>query len=184
MGDEMKKFFSIICFSFLCFGCQAPQESFPQDVEVVSQSSSWHVDDMNDYAQSYLLHIDPKVYEIVARRTTNKLLTYTAPIAEKAQRPTIFVAKPQILDPDLPDNFAYAHKITRDLLDNAQAFMVVNQPDVADYFLDIEVDTVQFKNSPTPVIIYTLILSDYNDNVLQEWSETIRQVKNDDQSWW
>ena len=62
--------------------------------------------------------------------------------------------------------------------------MVVNDPAEADYFVDIDVETLLPEGSKTPVIIYSLVLSDSNDEVLQEWKETIRQVKNDDRSWW
>ena len=85
---------------------------------------------------------------------------------------------------DLPDGFAYCRKITKDMLENAKAFLVVNDPEEEDYFVDIDVETVLLEGNETPVIIYTLILSDYNGEVLQEWKETIRQVKNDDRTWW
>ena len=131
-----------------------------------------------------LYNIDTKVYEIVARRTTNKLLDYTAPIYDAASRPTVFVGEAQVFDKDLPDGFGYCRKITKDMLENAKAFLVVNDLEEADYFVDIDVETVLLEGNETPVIIYTLILSDHNGEVLQEWKETIRQVKNDDRTWW
>ncbi len=171
----------------LLTGCESwnmPDEEEIFEVKDEEYSREWAVDGMDGISESYLYNIDTKVYEIVARRTTNKLLNYAAPVADTVSRPTVFVSEAQVYDKDLPDGFAYSRKITKDMLENARAFMVVNDPSEADYFVDVDVETLLLEGSNTPVIIYTLTLSDNNDDVLQEWKETIRQVKNDDRSWW
>lgn len=185
----MKKLALTAVFASLLAGCQTSDIPADADIFEVKDNAtvnrgSWEVDGINDVSEGYLYNIDAKVYEIVARRTANKLLNYTAPIADRAQRPTIYVSEAQVLDQDLPDGFSYSRKITKDLLENAQAFMIVNDPAAADYFLDTEVETVEVNNVETPVIIYRLILSDANEEVVKEWVETIRQVKNNDKSWW
>ncbi|MBP3346263.1 MAG: hypothetical protein J6L86_04440 [Alphaproteobacteria bacterium] len=171
----------------LLAGCESwnmPDEEEIFEVKDEEYSREWAVDGMDGVSESYLYNIDTKIYEIVARRTTNKLLNYAAPVADTVSRPTVFVSEAQVYDTDLPDGFAYSRKITKDMLENAKAFMVVNDPAEADYFVDIDVETLLPEGSNTPIIIYTLVLSDNNDEVLQEWKETIRQVKNDDRSWW
>ncbi len=171
----------------LLTGCESwnmPDEEEIFEVKDEEYSREWAVDGMDGISESYLYNIDTKVYEIVARRTTNKLLNDAAPVADTVSRPTVFVSEAQVYDKDLPDGFAYSRKITKDMLENARAFMVVNDPSEADYFVDVDVETLLLEGSNTPVIIYTLTLSDNNDDVLQEWKETIRQVKNDDRSWW
>lgn len=184
----LKKTAALLMFFGMLSGCESwnmpdEDEVFVVKDEAVS-SPQWGVDGVNDITEMYLYNIDTKVYEIVARRTTNKLLDYTAPIYDAASRPTVFVGEAQVFDKDLPDGFGYCRKITKDMLENAKAFLVVNDPEEADYFVDIDVETVLLEGNETPVIIYTLILSDHNGEVLQEWKETIRQVKNDDRTWW
>lgn len=177
----------LITFGMLS-GCESWNMPDEDEVFVVKDdvggSAQWTVDGVNNITEKYLYNIDTKVYEIVARRTTNKLLDYTAPIYDTASRPTVFVGEAQVFDQDLPDGFAYCRKITKDMLENAKAFLVVNDPAEADYFADIDVETILLEGNTTPVIIYMLILSDHNGEVLQEWRETIRQVKNDDRTWW
>lgn len=133
---------------------------------------------------AYETNITPEVYGIVAKRTVNKMLDETAPLYEKAEAPTIFIRDVKIEDDRLPDGFFYANKLTRQLLENAHTFKVVNNKYDADYFLETEVDTVEFKNSPTPAIVYRVMLLDQRNGVIKEWKETIRQLKNDDKSWW
>lgn len=133
---------------------------------------------------AYETNITPEVYGIVAKRTVNKMLDETAPLYEKAEAPTIFIREVKIEDDRLPDGFFYANKLTRQLLENANTFKVVNNKYDADYFLETEVDTVEFKNSPTPAIVYRVMLLDQRNGVIKEWKETIRQLKNDDKSWW
>lgn len=133
---------------------------------------------------AYETNITPEVYGIVAKRTVNKMLDETAPLYEKAEAPTIFIRDVKIEDDRLPDGFFYANKLTRQLLENAHTFKVVNSKYDADYFLETEVDTVEFKNSPTPAIVYRVMLLDQRNGVIKEWKETIRQLKNDDKSWW
>lgn len=181
----------VITLAFISFLGACQTSGIPDDDEIFEVKDNvnmvqeeWQVDGVDEYTVRNLYHIDTRIYEVVARRTTNKLLEYTAPIYDKATRPTIFVSEVQVFDEALPQSFAYSRKITKDMLENAKAFLVVNNPEDADYFLDIEVETVELKGVETPVITYTLVLSDANEEVLQEWSETIRQVKNDDKSWW
>lgn len=184
---RLKKTAVLLVTLGLLAGCESrnmPDEEEIFEVKDDEYSKNGPLTGMIGISESYLYNIDTKVYEIVARRTTNKLLNYAAPVADTVSRPTVFVSEAQVYDKDLPDGFAYSRKITKDMLENAKAFMVVNDPAEADYFVDIDVETLLLEGSSTPVIIYSLVLSDNNDEVLQEWKETIRQVKNDDRSWW
>ena len=34
------------------------------------------------------------------------------------------------------------------------------------------------------MVVYKLVLTDKDNNLINEWKETVRQVDNDDRSWW
>lgn len=140
--------------------------------------------DQQEYLEAMEDNINPEVYAMVAKRTLNKMLDETAPLYEKAEAPTIYIRDVKIADARLPDGFFFANRITRKLMENANTFRVVNNKYEADYFLETEVDTVEFRNSQTPVIVYRVLLLDQRNGVIKEWKENIRQVKNDDRSWW
>ena len=88
----------LITFGMLS-GCESWNMPNEDEVFVVKDdvggSAQWTVDGVNNITEKYLYNIDTKVYEIVARRTTNKLLDYTAPIYDTASRPTVFVGEAQ-----------------------------------------------------------------------------------------
>lgn len=126
--------------------------------------------------------ITPQVYAIAATRATNRMLDETTDIYENNATTFLYVTQPQILDDTLPDGIYYARKVTRDILSGSNNYKLVNNPDDADYILEAAVDNIGYEEDP--VVEYSLILFDNQNNKVNQWSETVRQLKNDDRSWW
>ena len=96
---RLKKTAVLLVIFGLLAGCESwnmPDEEEIFEVKDEEYSQEWAVDGMDSISESYLYNIDTKVYEIVARRTTNKLLNYAAPVADTVSRPTVFVSEAQV----------------------------------------------------------------------------------------
>ena len=129
--------------------------------------------------------ITPKVYAIAATRATNKMLDDTQKLYQKQNsKPKLLVQKSHKVNQQLPDGFHYADKVIYDIIDGSQNFTMVSNLDEADYVLNVEVDAYPNKGIDTPIIEYKLILSDTDDNEIDSWTQDIRQLQNDDKSWW
>ena len=87
-------------------------------------------------------------------------------------------------NPKLPDGFHYADKVIYDIIDGSQNFMMVTKLDDADYVLNVAVDAFPNSSAQTPIIVYTLTLQDTEGNEIDSWEQDIRQLQNDDKSWW
>lgn len=126
--------------------------------------------------------ITPEVYAVAATRATNKMLNDTAGLYENGGTVFIYINDPKNLSEYLPDGFHYARKVTRDIIAGSKNYKVVNNIYEADYILDVLVDNL---GSPEdPLIEYKLILFDDQNIKIDEWPERLRQLKNDDRSWW
>ncbi len=171
----MKKILSAACGILLVCSCDLMNRQ-PQ--------TRWENDDIYYEQAFYTDAVAPKVYAVVAARATNKMLDQTATLTAKTPRPRLYIKDMQILDANLPDGFAYAGKVTRDIIDGSQTFTLVNNYGEADYALEIIVDGATNPGAETPIIIYTLRLLDRNGTPQGQWSENIKQIRNDDRSWW
>lgn len=158
------------------------QELYGDDIPVYNYSTAFPHRQKNTID----LHISPKTYEIVARRTINKMLDETAPLYEKPEGeiPLLYINKTTLEDKNLPDGLYIANAQTKKLVENSKTFKVTNSKDEADYILDTEIDTVEPKNIASPAIEYRLILQEKDGTIIEEWAEQIRRVQNDDKSWW
>lgn len=74
--------------------------------------------------------------------------------------------------------------MTREIIEGSKAFTLVNVREDADYWLDITVSRLNVKDVPGDVLQYKMVLSDKGGNEVGSWMESIRQVQNDDRSWW
>ena len=159
------------------------QEIYGDDIPVYNYSSAFPNRKKTPIEK---LEISPDVYEIVARRTINKMLDATAPMYEKAEGeiPTIYINKTTIEDENLPDGLYIANAQSKKLIENSKTFNVTNTKDEADYILDTEIDTVEPRNTASPAIEYRLILQEKDGTIVEEWAEQIRRIQNDDKSWW
>ncbi len=126
--------------------------------------------------------VTPQVYAIAATRATNRMLDETADIYENNGTTFLYITQPQILDDTLPDGIHYARKVTKDIITGSNNYKVVNNLADADYILEAAVENIGYEEDP--VIEYSLILFDSQNNKINQWSEAVRQLKNDDRSWW
>ena len=124
--------------------------------------------------------IMPDVYAILATRATNKMLDETSHIHSQRPAPKLFIRDIQAGD-ELPSGFFAAERQVRRIIDGSRTFTLVNNVDDADYTLTIELDKV---SSSVPSVKYTVTLYDDDNEQVNQWIETIRQVGNDDRSWW
>ena len=130
------------------------------------------------------LGITPSVYAIAATRATNKMLDESTDIYENNNSTFLYIMDPKKTDDSLPDGFYYARKTTRDIIEGSRTFKVVNNLNDADYYLETQIKEIPVQGAETPIIEYKIILNDKDNNKINEWTETIRQLQNDDKSWW
>ncbi len=129
--------------------------------------------------------ISPKVYAIVASRTVNKMLDETQNLYQsKDAKKKLFIPKAQKLNSSLPDGFNYANKTIYDIVDGSSMFILVSKVDDADLVLESSFDAKANPNMPSPIIVFNLTLKDNAGKVIDSWQENIKQLANDDQSWW
>lgn len=84
----------------------------------------------------------------------------------------------------LPDGLYYAKDATRQIIEGSRTYTVVNNLNDADYYLETQIKEIPVQGAETPIIEYKIILNDKDNNKINEWTETIRQLQNDDKSWW
>lgn len=129
--------------------------------------------------------VSPKVYAIVATRGVNKMLDQTQNLyQEQNKKPKLLIQKAEKLNTNLPDGFNYANKTIYDIVNGSQNYMLVDKLDDADFVLESSFDAKANPNMPSPIIIFNLSLKDKDGKVIDSWQESIKQVENDDQSWW
>ena len=126
----------------------------------------------------------PDVYALAATRSINKMLDQSAEIYEKNPAPKIYITEFKKLSKSLPDGLYYAKNTTKQILDGSRTYVVVNNLNDADYYLETQIKEVRLEGSESPIIEYKIVLNDKENNKINEWTETIRQLQNDDKSWW
>lgn len=124
----------------------------------------------------------PEIYSILASRMTNKILDDTSNIYEVRNAPSLYVMEPQKHNEDLPNGTFYAKKVTKEIIKGTKTFNIVSDAKQADYRLATDIDLLD--ENGIPVIQYKSTLFDKNDVAVKEWVETLKQVANDDKSWW
>ena len=146
----------------------------PDKTEVLQNVFSFDVSD-----------ITPKVYAIAATRATNKMLDDTQRLYQQQDnKPKLLVLKAKKINPNLPDGLNYANKVIYDIIDGSQNYTLVSNLDDADFVLDVKVDAFPNQGVNSPVIVYLLTLQDKNGKEIDSWTQDIRQLQNDDKSWW
>lgn len=125
-----------------------------------------------------------EAYILVANRTVNKLLDETSEYYDKLPRPKIYVMSPEKQDENTPDGIYQARLETMKILEGSKTYMVVNNLNDADYYLKISAKPIALQGSAIPAISYHLALYSSDNTPLKEWSQVIKQVQNDDKSWW
>ncbi|MDD4556650.1 MAG: hypothetical protein PHE89_04925 [Alphaproteobacteria bacterium] len=127
--------------------------------------------------------VAPEVYSIVATRTVNRMLDDTKDFYEKPQPNRLYITETK-LEEDLPNGFYLSQAVTKNVIEASRTFDVVNNLKDADYYTETLIKKIQIDESSSPIIQYKMMLFDMENNKINEWSETIRQLENDDRSWW
>lgn len=169
----MKKLFAILSVMILASCSSQPKEK-PQYIVQTPYGEENIYDEV----------ITPEVYAILATRVTNKMLDETFNIYEKSQAPTLYVMEVKKAQNDMPNGFYYSRKISKDILEGSRTFKIVNNMNDAEYYLETIVIKIPLEDNITPAIQYKITMYDKNNKKINEWSEVLQQVQNDDKSWW
>ncbi len=125
-----------------------------------------------------------EAYVLVASRTVNKLLDETSEYYDKLPRPKIYVMSPEKQDENTPDGIYQARFETIKILEGSKTYTVVNNLNDADYYLKISAKPIVLPEKNIQAISYHLALYSADNTPLKDWSQVIKQVQNDDKSWW
>lgn len=126
----------------------------------------------------------PDVYALAATRSVNKMLDQSSDIYEKDPVPKLYITEFKKLSKSLPDGLYYAKDTTKQIIDGSRTYTVVNNLNDADYYLETQIKEILPEGAKAPIIEYKIVLNDKDNNKINEWTETIRQLQNDDKSWW
>ncbi|MBQ8677098.1 MAG: hypothetical protein IJ529_01355 [Alphaproteobacteria bacterium] len=126
--------------------------------------------------------ITPEVYNVLASRVAGKVLDDMPAILANQPNATVYLAETTQIDRYLPDAPNTVGASVRNILVNSNRLNLVSDPNAADFILE---SSLTNSNTPeTPVISYEMRLFDRAGNMLNSWMDTVRQVQNDDGSWW
>ena len=126
--------------------------------------------------------ISPEVYSILASRVAGRVLEDAPAIFANNPKAPVYIADAVQIDRYLPDGPDAAGRTAKEILTKANMFNLVDDPNAATYVFE---SSVSNSNTPeVPVISYEMRLVDRNGNMYNSWSDTVRQVQNDDGSWW
>lgn len=122
------------------------------------------------------------VYAILASRVANKFLTDIPGILAEIADPTFFIADTENVDRYMPAGADAVGNTTKYILQGSRMFEIVTDEETASHVLKGRLTNI---NTPEiPVFQYSLSLYDKDGNLVDKWTDTIRQVQNDDGSWW
>lgn len=125
----------------------------------------------------------PEAYAIVAARTVNKMLDETSEYYDKSPRPHLYVMPPEKQDENTQDGIYQARLETIDIIEGSNTYVLVNNLNDAEYYLKISAKAITLQNQ-SPAISYHLTLYSSDNKELRAWTQVIKQVQNDDKSWW
>lgn len=159
-------------------------ETPPQDLVVTSDviSSGYNLAKRGDRYAMVDYIITPADYSIVATRTINKMLSEIPAIFAADKQAPLYISDMVQIDRYLPEGTYAAEKTAKDILYGSEMFNITEEKDSAKYILQSSITNI---NTPEiPIIVYRAELRDNTGKLLGNWSDTIRQVQNDDKSWW
>ncbi len=121
-------------------------------------------------------------YWTVGMRASNSMLEEIPGIFAENKDAPVFVEEMVVVDRYLPDGSYSAEKAFRYTVEGSKMFNLTTDKNKADYVLKSYINNIG--TPEIPVISYRIELFDKNNKKVGEWQETIRQVLNDDGSWW
>lgn len=132
-----------------------------------------------------MVDITPEVYSIAATRATNKMLDGSSDLYfRKPVKPKLYISDIRKLNDKMPDGVYFARKVTNDIIEGSRNFTIVDNPEDADYQLEILVNAVPTQYQDMPILDYQLHLYNKDGTEINKWNATIKQLLNDDRSWW
>lgn len=161
-------------------------QALPEDYEsYVRETTPTQLPPAENYIDFSNVDITPEVYAIAARRATSKMLDSSSEFYfRKPLKPTIYIADIKKLNEQLPDGIYFARKVTYDMIEGSRNFVVVDNPEDAEYKLEIAINAIPTQYVGMPALDYQLHLYNRNGQELKQWNAVIKQVVNDDKSWW
>ena len=157
--------------------CYTPE---PEYKEVVVEGYS--LAKRSDRYDSASYVISPQVYGIIASRVTNDMLNDAPGIMPCNKETPVYLEETKQIDRYLPDGPDAAGKAAREIIEGSQMMKLVDDKSQAEYVLDGSINNI---NTPEqPVIKYEMTMYDAQGNKIKSWSDSMRQVQNDDGSWW
>lgn len=129
--------------------------------------------------------ISPEVYSIAASRATTKMIDETDDLYfNKPQKPKLYISDVRKLNDKMPNGVYFARKVTNDIIEGSRNFVVVDAPEDADYQLELLINAIPTQYPNMPILDYQLHLYNKDGVEINKWNATIKQLLNDDQSWW
>lgn len=126
----------------------------------------------------------PHLYSVVAARVTNQMLGKTKSLYTSRMNKIYILPVTQSNNEELPEGLSLATQTSKEIIKGSNSFQVVKSANLADYFLETSVKKLNVKSLEGTILQYKLTLLDKHKKQIGTWSETIRQVQNDDKSWW
>ncbi len=155
----------------------------PASYQVYQTNENYQLPKRGERYEAANYVITPEVYSILASRVAGKVLDDMPAILANNPNATVYLAETSQIDRYLPDSADAAGRAAKEILVGSNRLNLVNDPNVADYILESYLTN---SNTPEmPVISYEMRLFERSTgNMLNSWMDTVRQVQNDDGSWW
>lgn len=152
--------------------------------QTMEEKEQYIVDTPYTEATPLLDETAPEAYALVAARTVNKMLDETSSYYDKLPRPGIYVMPTDVQTSEAPVGIYQAREETIQILKGSRTYTLVNNLNDADYYIKLSAKPIKLQNTDVPAISYHLALYSTDNTLLKEWSQVIKQVQNDDRSWW
>ncbi len=157
-------------------------ESVPSDAATADNSGGYYLAKRGDRYAMAQYNIMPSDYSIVATRAVNKMLLDAPALFATDKSAPLYIADMVQVDRYLPEGSYAAEKAAKDIIHGSAMFNLVTDQAQAKYILQSSITNI---NTPEfPVIVYRMELYDNQGQKLGSWSDSLRQIQNDDKSWW
>lgn len=124
----------------------------------------------------------PNVYAILASRVADKFLKDVPGLFANVKNPSLYIDETVYGDRFMPTTPVSAANTAKEIIAASKMINIVDDKSKATHILKGRLGNI---NTPeVPVFKYGISLYDKDNKLIDKWSDTIRQVQNDDGSWW
>lgn len=128
------------------------------------------------------VNFPPNVYAIISSRVVNKFLNDMPGIFADVENPSLYIEETVYGDRFMPSDPQAVTNTTKEIIAGSNMIKIVDDKNKATHVLKGRIGNI---NTPeVPVFKYGLSLYDKSNKLIDKWSDTMRQVQNDDGSWW